>query len=115
MQISGETGPVLLKPEPVLCENLDIEDSLLQLNCDNTATLTVLNRSNSTYVFKKGERIGSVCEVCVIDSCSEEDKNLLDNFPESCPETSKELAVRHDKCQDHEDSAEGLQWRKQHM
>ena len=52
-EISGETGPVLLKPEPVLSENLDIEDSLLQLNCDNTATLTILNHSSSTYVLKK--------------------------------------------------------------
>ena len=51
----------------------------------------------------------------VIDSCNEEDEDLLENFPESCPETSREFVVRYDNCHDHGYSAERLQWRKQQI
>ena len=82
VQISGKTGPLLLKPDPALAEKLDIGDSLLQSDDNNTTAVTVLNHSGSTCLLKKGENIGTVCGVCVINS-HPDDESLLDTASES--------------------------------
>ena len=52
--------PFITKPYPVMTENLDIEDALLQLNDDDTTTIIILNQRDSTCELQKGEIIGTV-------------------------------------------------------
>ena len=74
---TDKTGPSLLKPHPVMTEKLDIGDSLLQLNDDDTTAIIILNQSDSTCKLQKGEIIGTVWQVGVINSYKEDGQSLL--------------------------------------
>ena len=122
VQINGNTGPLLLKPDPALTEMLDIGDSLLQLKDGDTTAITVLNHSDSTCVLQKGEKIGTVCKDSVIGSYKEDDESLLGIDSETDSEIASISTVSVtlsnndiDELPYCEYSTERLKWRKQQL
>ena len=68
VEVAGHRGTVLLEPIPNLIDVLCIEDSLLEVDRNGIAAMVASNASKTSHVLKKGEELGTVQEVSILNS-----------------------------------------------
>ena len=68
VEVDGNEGTLFLEPNPKLVDLLCIEDSVLEANQEGRAMVVVSNSSKINHVFKRGEEIGTVRKVSVVNS-----------------------------------------------